>query len=76
LIIPKPIAGARNRTKPAESMREQGPNDCTYFAPIVPAAFCRSAPFGADTFTWWGEGILKNTVFLVEGWWAVLGLNQ
>lgn len=42
---------AHVRIDSGKSRAEQAPNDCTYFARVVPAAFRRSVPFGADTFT-------------------------
>ena len=39
-----------------KSRAEQAPNECTYFARVVPSAFRRSVPFGADMFTCGVEG--------------------
>jgi hypothetical protein len=46
-----PLHVAHVRIDSGKSGAEQAPNDCTYFARVVPSAFRRSVPFGADTFT-------------------------
>jgi hypothetical protein len=43
-----------------KSRAEQAPNECTYFAPVVPSAFRRSVPVRSLAVS---KAILKSVVF-------------